>query len=254
MESKKQADFYSCYRGRQSFIFHLSYLRLRKVWLFLLLLEKSCINLEKKRFLDYAFGSGTLFRFLPQDCFISGVEIDTVAVEQVSQMLKERGYKNYSLRFIDVKRWQQNEIWKHKYDIICASHVLEHLLDPSKFLHLVSDSLETNGHFIGLVPINEIIVDSHHEKIFDKSSIYTLCDDAGLEVVEYIENDHFTYWLQPIFSQSNWIAQFLRKVVCLWLGCFARLLPPKFWFFFSSLVGKMFFCRPTQAAFLARRR
>src|SRR5215204_1197205 len=98
-----QDVFQSCYRGRQSALHHMSYMRMAKVSLTLRLLELARINLQGKSVFDYGFGAGTFFRYCPADARLSGVEIDRQNVVAVQGMLASLGYRNVELDAIEIE-------------------------------------------------------------------------------------------------------------------------------------------------------
>ena len=86
-----QEIFNECYRGRQTALHHMSYMRMAKVSLALSIIEKTGIGLEGRSVFDYGFGAGTFFRYCPEKSRLCGVEIDPQNVEAVQGMLAEIG-------------------------------------------------------------------------------------------------------------------------------------------------------------------
>lgn len=102
-----QDVFNECYRGRQTALHHMSYMRMAKVSLALSLLDKAGISLEGKSVFDYGFGAGTFFRYCPKGSKLFGVEIDPQNVAAVKEMLSGRGHKNLCLDLIEIEGWIQ---------------------------------------------------------------------------------------------------------------------------------------------------
>src|SRR4051812_40275231 len=71
--ARKQEDFLTCYRGRQSALHHASYMRMAKVLFALSLCEEAEIGLEDRDILDYGFGAGTFYRYCPRSSRLFGV-------------------------------------------------------------------------------------------------------------------------------------------------------------------------------------
>src|SRR5438105_4257037 len=74
--SPAQEDFLTCYRGRQTILHHIAYMRMSKVLLALHLCEGAGLSLENKSIFDYGFGAGTFFRYCPPSSRLFGVEMD----------------------------------------------------------------------------------------------------------------------------------------------------------------------------------
>jgi 2-polyprenyl-3-methyl-5-hydroxy-6-metoxy-1,4-benzoquinol methylase len=166
-----QGDFLRCYRGRQTILHHMAYMRMAKVLLALHLCELAGIKLENKSIFDYGFGAGTFFRFCPLSSRLFGVEIDSENVAAVQTMLATRGVPNADLRTIDMQHWSEHPLLKQSYDVILCSHVLEHLSDPVMFLKRIRECINPAGVFLGLVPINERKLDPRHVRRMDRNKI-----------------------------------------------------------------------------------
>ena len=166
-----QDDFKECYRGRQSALHHAAYMRMAKVLLALHLCEQAGITLDGKDIFDYGFGAGTFFRYCPRGSRLFGVEMDVENVESVRAMLRERGFPEPDLRTIEIEHWQAHPLLERRYDVILCSHVLEHLPDPAMFLKSLRECLNGDGFFLGLVPINERLMDPHHVQPLNRRKI-----------------------------------------------------------------------------------
>ena len=242
-----------CYRGRQSALHHAAYMRMAKVLLALRLCDKSGISLEGKDIFDYGFGAGTFYRYCPRDSRLFGVEMDGENVESVRAMLRERGFPEPDLRTIEIQNWQTHPLLQRKYDVILCSHVLEHLPDPGEFLKTLRECLTDGGFFLGLVPLNERVMDPHHVQRLDRGKIEDFARAAGLRVATYIESDPWLYWVQPVFAGKSSALHKLAQVASIALGLPATLLGQRAWFAmgkgFAALTGS----KPTQAGFILTR-
>jgi len=245
-----QSSFKECYRGRQSWLHHAAYLRMGKVQLALTLCQKARLSLSGKDILDYGFGAGTFYRYCPRDSRLFGVEMDAENIAAVRGMLEERGYPSVDLQRIEIERWAEHPLLARKYDVILCSHVLEHLPDPAMFLKRIGECLEPAGIFIGLVPLNERIMDPHHVQRLNEAKIRDLAETAGLRVTHYLEADPWLYWFQPLFTRDRgWVHQ-LAQAVSLGLGLPATLLGHRLWFALGRVYAALSMSKPTQAAFV----
>ena len=248
-----QSSFKECYRGRQSWLHHAAYLRMGKVLLALALCRRAGVSLAGKDILDYGFGAGTFFRYCPPDSRLFGVEIDPLNVEAVRAMLQERGGGGADLRVIEIESWDTHALLDRQYDVILCSHVLEHLPDPVTFLKKMRECLTPSGVFLGLVPLNERIMDPHHVQRLDREKIHAFNGAAGLRVQTYLEADPWLYWFQPLFTRESGLVHKVAQGVSIALGLPATLLGAEAWFAVSKIYAAISRSRPTQAAFLSVR-
>ncbi len=248
-----QSSFKECYRGRQSWLHHAAYLRMGKVLLALALCRRAGVRLAGQDILDYGFGAGTFFRYCPPDSRLFGVEIDPLNVEAVRAMLQERGVVGADLRVIEIESWNTHALLGRQYDVILCSHVLEHLPDPVTFLEKMRECLAPSGVFLGLVPLNERIMDPHHVQRLDREKIHAFNEAAGLRVRTYLEADPWLYWFQPLFTRESGTVHKVAQAVSIALGLPATLLGAEAWFAVSKVYAALSRSRPTQAAFLSVR-
>jgi 2-polyprenyl-3-methyl-5-hydroxy-6-metoxy-1,4-benzoquinol methylase len=242
-----------CYRGRQGWLNHAAYMRMAKVLLTQRLCREAGISFEGKDIFDYGFGAGTFFRYCPQSARLFGVEMDAENVNSVRAMLQGRGFANVDLQTIEIAHWETHPLLARKYDIILCSHVLEHLPDPTMFLKTIRESLHPAGVFLGLVPINERLMDPHHVQRLDKSKIHAFAADAGLRVKTYLETDHWLYWFQPIFASERGFVHKVAQAVSLALGVPATIAGARAWFAAARVYSVFTKSKPTQAAFALMR-
>lgn len=248
-----QDDFKECYRGRQSALHHAAYMRMAKVLLALHLCERAGIDLDGKDIFDYGFGAGTFFRYCPRGSRLFGVEMDAENVESVRAMLHERGFPEPDLRTIEIERWQAHPLLERKYDVILCSHVLEHLPDPAMFLKSLRECLKGDGFFLGLVPVNERLMDPHHVQRLNRRKIEDYAQAAGLRVATYVETDPWPYWVQPVFAGEGRAMHQLAQFVSLALGLPATLLGSRAWFSLGKVFALLTASKPTQAGFILTR-
>ena len=247
-----QARFEMVYRGRQSVLHHVSYMRVCKVLLALRILRRAGHSSENKNFFDYGFGAGTFFRYCPTSAHLSGVEQDPAVCQEASDMLARRGFGNVELQPIEIEHWKEHPLLQRSYDIFLCSHVLEHLPDPVDFLKTVRRCVTLDGVFVGLVPINERVENPHHLQKVDRAVVEKWASDAGYEVSCYEENDPFLYWAQPLYTVTSGWKHKLAQAISLDLGLSATLFGERLWFAWGKVFGKLTFSKPTQAAFLLR--
>jgi SAM-dependent methyltransferase len=225
-------------------------MRMSKVLLALHMLEKKEIPLENIKILDYGFGAGTLFRYLPKSSELFGVEQDPVVCEEVAASLHARGHANVDLSPISLASWREHRLLKTRYDLIVCSHVLEHLHDPVGFLNVLKSCLESGGAILGLVPLNERVINPHHVQKTDHAKIKAWVKNSGLRLVAYDEADPWIYWLQSLYTHDSGWRHRVSQAVSLGLGIPATLMGPSAWFALGKIFARLTGSLPNQAVFV----
>jgi len=252
MTALRQETYYHVYRDRQSWIFHLAYMRLSKVFALLYTIEQQGLVLQGNSIFDYGFGAGTFLRHCPRQSRLFGVELDPVNVESVKESLNRMGYAHVDLQAIDQERWDEHELLRGRYDVIVVSHVLEHLKQPADVLKRLLSCLTPEGFLVAAVPINELLAHQNHEWVVDKDLVEDWAKAANARIEGYWELDHFTYYALPVFERRSAIGRIAAQGVSLALGLAAALLGKRLWFRLSTLFGRVTGAKPAQAVFHMR--
>lgn len=248
-----QDKYLRVYRRRQSWVYHLAYLRLSKVLILLSALEKHGLSLTDKSILDYGFGAGTFLRHCPKEYFLFGVELDCVNVESVRDSHSKRRDAKMLIRARQMKRGGRiMSCYPGQYDLVVCSHVLEHMKERVELLKRLMSCLAPEGCLLGALPINELVPHENHEWAVDRSMIGKCVQAAGAKIVCYWELDHFTYYALPVFHAKSAFGRFMAQGTSLCLGIVATLLGMRLWFMLSTAFGRATRAKPAQAVFLLR--
>ena len=248
----KQDKYYSVYRNRHSRVHHLAYIRLAKVLALLYALEQHNLSLWDKSIFDYGFGTGTFFHYCPKRSALFGVELDSTNVGSVKEYLSKKSYAHVDLRVINERQWRDHELLTRQYDLVIASHVLEHLREPVELLARLLSCLTPEGYLLGALPINELVSHENHEWVVDKGLIEEWAGVARAQIIEYWELDRFTFCALPVFNKKSALGRLLSQATSLGLGVPAALLGRRLWFKLDNLLGKITRIKPAQAVFLMR--
>jgi len=252
MDTLTQDKYYHIYRNRQSWLYHLAYMRLSKVFVLLYALEQRGLSLAGKSVFDYGFGAGTFLRYCPKQSCLFGVELDRVNVEAVKNSLDKKGYTRVDLRAIDEKQWRTHVLLTRRYDLVVASHVLEHVKEPEELLSRLMTCLTPDGYLLGALPINETVPDESHEWVIERGLVEQWARAAHAKIVGYWELDHFTYYALRVFQGKSALGRLLAQGASLCLGISAVLLGRRHWLKLSTALGKVTRAKPAQAVFLMR--
>ena len=251
---RDQEKFYTVYRGRHSGLRTRSYIRLGKTHAARLILKRNGIALTKRSVFDYGFGPGSFFLTCGRDCSLAGLELDGENVAAVRSLLGERGYQNVELDAVDVEGWSEHPLLERRYDMVVLSHVLEHLDEPVPVLRRLAECIEVGGFVLALLPLNEITPDENHKWVCDRDLVDRWAAEADCEVADYVELDHYWYWVLPVVQAKSRIGRIAAQGLGLGVGLAASLFSPEIWFRMGSWFGALTRSKPTQAVFLLRRK
>jgi SAM-dependent methyltransferase len=153
---------------------------------------------QKKRVLELGCHTGNLSRWLQaQGCHVVGVELNAAALDRARPFLVDAHNANLE----DEALWRALAV--HRFDIVLAMHVLEHLIDPWAALRRIVDVLADDGELIvGLPNVCSAasrfdilcgrfrysktgVMDKTHLRFFDQVSARELLVTGGFEVCEY---------------------------------------------------------------------
>lgn len=248
MSAPSQELFHTVYRGRHSRLRHLAYMRMSKVLVLQRVLARLNLSLAGKNIFDYGFGAGTFFHYCPQDARLFGVELDPVAVAEVKDLLRNQGRQEVDLEEIRLADWQQHRLLQRKYDLVVCSHVLEHLEQPEEFLAVLGRCLRPGGVFVGLVPINERVMETHHVQRIQRDLVENWAINSGLRLQAWWEEDPWLYWLQPLFTCDGGWRHRLAQAISLSVGPIATACGWRLWGSMGGWFQRLTASQPTQAA------
>ncbi len=146
-------------------------------------------------FLDIGCGGGSFLHYLQNYGRIRAID----PKEDVLNYVQESFGKNSAIRGA-----LPNEMppFDHRFQLISALDVLEHIEDDAKSLRVISDLLETDGLFVLTVPAMPSLwsshdVVSHHKRRYEKEELRLKLVQAGFAIEKLT---HFnTFLFPPIF-------------------------------------------------------
>ena len=117
-------------------------------------LKKTGVSKKNKKILDIGFGSGLMMFNFDKSCEIYGTEFSDYAIKTCNKIGKKIGYKKIELIVPD-----DSEILPYEdnfFDIIIASHVVEHVEKDKLLLKEMHRCLKKSGVMYVICPIDNL--------------------------------------------------------------------------------------------------
>lgn len=163
------------------------------------LVRKSRRSLSNQKVLEIGFGSGaTLFSF-NRNCEIVGIELSKSAVNQAIRNANKIGFEKFHFHLVDSSKIQYPDNY---FDIVIASHVLEHVEDDKNLLDEIYRVLKLNGIVVILVPINEKYQDPNHFRQYTSREIGLLAQECNFNVYYKIENERLFHLVDRLYFEG----------------------------------------------------
>jgi SAM-dependent methyltransferase len=141
--------------------------------------------------LDFGFGHGTFLMRMPRRHRISGCELSQEAIRNVRRLCS-LFRRNVSLYTPDEFVAASQAI---SFDLVCCSHVIEHVDDEKSLLKLFHSVLGPDGYLLLNVPVNEVWVDPKHARSYTVESTRELLTDTGFKVEDVLATDRWSAWI-----------------------------------------------------------
>lgn len=103
-----------------------------------------------KKVLDIGCRNGVLTKHFADGNVVWGVDIDPVALQEASELLKSKNEGNKFFVMDLLGDW--SELEGEQFDVIVCGEVLEHLYFPEEVVKKVTAHLKPGGIFLGSVP------------------------------------------------------------------------------------------------------
>jgi ubiquinone/menaquinone biosynthesis C-methylase UbiE len=156
-------------------------------------------NLSDKCILEIGFGSGSVLFSFNKSCEIYGLEISRSAIEHAERKALKGGYKKYEFQLIS------NETLPYPdgfFDIVIASHVVEHVGNDIKLLQEIKRTLKRDGHAVVLIPINENYNDPNHKHSYKSQDFIRLAESCSMIPVYQMENEFLFHFVEKFYFKE----------------------------------------------------
>ena len=177
------------------------------------LLREAGVQLSRAGFraFEYGFGAGHLLRVVSRAQQVVGMEGSPSAVVH-ARALMPAGHANWQ-----ISEWSDAAhlpVADAAFDLVTASHVLEHLPDDDAALDEWLRILSPGGHLLILLPSNEqLFAGSKHFRLYERHCFAARLRARGLREVQVEEHQRFD---RPF--KDHRLVLFSRK------GAFAKML------------------------------
>jgi SAM-dependent methyltransferase len=169
--------------------------------LFLLetLFKRFDIPFERQRVFELGFGTGSLLLRFDHTCALHGSELSESAVESLRRDARVRHYRELALLASDADgapRFPGRD-----YDVVLASHVIEHVPDDRETLADLLAHMRPGGHAVFFLPLERPRHNPDHVRTYTAAGFSRLLREVGYETVFVEENFRYaSHWVQVI----NW--------------------------------------------------
>lgn len=138
---------------------------------------------------EYGFGEGQLLRLVRAASRVVGLEMSASAVTRAEAM-KPPGHPDWSMQ-----TWEDATtlpLPDDSFDLVTASHVLEHVPEDERALSELIRITRPGGHLLVILPANErLFPGSKHLRVYARDDFRDRLRAAGLEEIEVDEHQRF---------------------------------------------------------------
>jgi SAM-dependent methyltransferase len=169
----------------------------------LLLLEEAFrahdIPFERQRVYELGFGTGSLLLRFDATSTLHGGEISESAVHALRQDPRVSEYRD--ARFGLCADDGTPPFFREDYDVVIASHVLEHVPDDLAMLRMLASHTKRGGYGVFFLPLERPRHNPDHARTYTKAGFCRLIADAGYEPLHVSENFRYaSHFVQVV----NW--------------------------------------------------
>jgi len=190
------ADRYRVFRGLYDFLRYDGRYRVR---LMEELFHRFDIPFERQRVYELGFGSGTLLLRFDTSSSLHGAELSDGAIAALSADPRVRSYAE--ARFVRAAPDGMPSFPASDYDVVLASHVLEHVPDDRAALQALHAHTRPLGYALLFVPLERPRHNPDHARTYTKAGFTRLVRSVGFEPVHVAENFRYaSHFVQVL----NW--------------------------------------------------
>jgi len=210
------------------------------------LIKRNKIIVDDKKILELGFGSGDiLLSFGKSD--LHGVEMSNSAISFVLKKAKKKKIANIKLENNSDGSLPYSD---NCFDIIIASHVMEHVENDAITISEINRVLVDGGYCIILIPINENYDDPKHIRKYSTKSFLDLIKINQFNIVDNYENEYLFHLVESFYYRKlNKKWKILRPIIVLIFNLPLALIPYRVYGIFEYFFKKLKY-QPRQSGIL----
>ena len=210
--SEQTNDFYKEYYNKPRWWFKYRYDTQYKMKSAINALKNIGFDHKGKKIFEFGFGSGELITTFIGADFISGTEISKFSVFLSNNRADKLKFRRHDFQVItDTNNYLTYE---GTFDLVIASHVIEHIEDTQNFIAQVFQLLDKEGITVIQAPINERYDDPKHFHKFSTLNLKQLFTENGFSIIYSNEDDFLFNIVEKIYQRNslqNW--NFLDNII-----------------------------------------
>jgi SAM-dependent methyltransferase len=163
------------------------------------LFRKFDLPFERQRVFELGFGTGSLLFRFDVTSELHGCELSESAVQAAQHDARTPSYR--AARFVLSERDGRPCFPGSDYDMVIASHVLEHVPDDLETLSLLHAHTRPGGHALFFLPLERPRHNPDHVRTYTAAGFCRLLCEAGYTPVSVSENFRYASHLVQVI---NW--------------------------------------------------
>ncbi len=157
------------------------------------------IPFEHQRVFELGFGTGSLLLRFDTTSTLHGSELSESAVSALASDRRVAPYREVALRLSEADGMPCFPA--EDYDVVIASHVLEHVTDDRQTLKALADHTREGGYGLFFLPLERPRHNPDHARTYTKAGFERLLTQTGWEPVQVSENFRYASHLVQVI---NW--------------------------------------------------
>jgi SAM-dependent methyltransferase len=209
------------------------------------------IPFERQKVFELGFGTGQLLLRFDTSSTLHGSELSESAVDSLSRDPRIRGYRD--VRFVMSHVDGSPRFPDADYDIVLASHVIEHVPNDLETLGELSTRMKKGGVAVFFLPLERPRHNPDHARTYTAAGFTRLLREAGLTPFHVEENFRYaSHCVQVVNWPSRARIPLLGTLVEIVKTCLLAL-PPTGWVRLVEAPLARLYVAPYQLMVLARK-
>jgi len=154
------------------------------------LFSRHAVPFEHQKVYELGFGTADLLLRFDTSCMIHGCEVSEEAIDQLRCSVDLSAWRQAAFAAADERG--APVFPSSDYDVVIASHVLEHVPDDANTLLRLAQHTRPGGWGLFFVPLERPRRRHlHHARTYSQAGFLRLCQRCGWQVVEVEQNMRF---------------------------------------------------------------